>query len=357
MTRSHPARADEASNAPDARPTLADVAASAGVSLATADRVLHNRRGVRPATRQRVVQAAEALHYLSEDSLATVAQAKPSRMVFVLPSGRNRFIDLIGEYAERIEEHLGPFNVEARVHWVKGFDPGDLAVELEALAGRADAVAFVPLEHPAVREAANKLVASGTAVLTLASDLSNSNRTAYVGLDNYATGRTAALLMGRWIGRASGSVIMIRGSLSYRGHGERELGFRHLLQEAFPGLDISGMGDGQDDPEQTYQLVKRLLAQQRDLVGLYNIGGGSAGVGRALKEAGLAGQVVVITHELTPETRGFLLDETMAVVIHQNVQLEVMNCVRIVANVRDGKRPQEGIEPVRIGIIVRENLP
>jgi len=47
----------------------------------------------------------------------------------------------------------------------------------------------------------------------------------------------------------------------------------------------------------------------------------------------------------------------MDAVINQNAQIEIMNCVRIFANLREGKAPLAGIEAVRVGVIVRENLP
>ena len=43
--------------------TIADVARAAGVGVATVDRVINRRAQVRPATAQRVLQAAEALGY------------------------------------------------------------------------------------------------------------------------------------------------------------------------------------------------------------------------------------------------------------------------------------------------------
>jgi LacI family transcriptional regulator len=340
-----------------ARATLADVAARAGVSLATADRVMHERKGVRSVTRQAVLEAAAHLEYLPAGTLERMLKPPPLRLAFVLPRGLNRFISRLAEYVERIENQLGPYNIVGKVRWVNGFEPEALAKELLALRRKADAIAFVPLEHPLVREAVNRLVDDGLPMITLASDLTNTRRTAYVGLDNYAAGRTAGLLMGRWADRSGGKVAMICGSLSYRGHGERELGFQHLLQQEYPPLRVTGLREGHDDPERNYEQTRELIAQHKDLVGIYNVGGGSDGVGRALRDAGLAGKVTFLGHELTPETRAFLIDGTMAVAIHQNPQIEVMNCVRILANIREGKKPQEGIEPLRISLLVRENLP
>lgn len=53
-------------NAPDVRPTLADVAHTAGVSLATASRVLSGFRHVRPETRRQVEAAVLSLGYVRQ---------------------------------------------------------------------------------------------------------------------------------------------------------------------------------------------------------------------------------------------------------------------------------------------------
>ena len=49
------------------RPHLAKVASLAGVSLATADRVINRRKGVKDRTRIRVLDAARDIGYLSAE--------------------------------------------------------------------------------------------------------------------------------------------------------------------------------------------------------------------------------------------------------------------------------------------------
>lgn len=97
--------------------------------------------------------------------------------------------------------------------------------------------------------------------------------------------------------------------------------------------------------------------QHDDLAGIYNIGGGAEGIGRALKEAGADRKIVFIGHGLTPDTRALLIDGTMDAVITQNPQGAVMNCVRIFANLRDGREPTSGVETTRSQVIFRESLP
>ena len=98
-----------------------------------------------------------------------------------------------------------------------------------------------------VRETVAALHAKGKSVVTIVSDISNSSRIAYVGLDNRAVGRTAAYLLGRFAGPARGSVALIAASRTYRAHEEREMGFLSLIAESFPDLKVVSLREGHDD--------------------------------------------------------------------------------------------------------------
>jgi LacI family transcriptional regulator len=100
-----------------------------------------------------------------------------------------------------------------------------------------------------------------------------------------------------------------------------------------------------------------LLGQHPDLAGIYNIGGGADGVGRALKEMGRERGIVFVGHGLTPDTRGLLIDGTMDAVITQNPQNAMMGCVAIFDNLRAGRDAWQGVEAPRSEIIFRENIP
>ncbi len=78
------------------------------------------------------------------------------------------------------------------------------------------------------------MVDAGIKLVTIASDVPATPRSTYVGLDNRVAGRTAALLMGRLLRGLAGNIAIVTGSRSYRGHEEREMGFRAVLGEDFP---------------------------------------------------------------------------------------------------------------------------
>lgn len=337
------------------------VAKRAAVSLATVDRVLHGRSGVRASTAQRVMRAAADLGYVSQAQAWTATESKPLRLSFLIPEGSNRFLRMLGDVIGYSQEHWAPFNVRCRAEYIESFNPQVLARQLLRHGRKSDGIAFMALEHPEVREAVAELAAQGVPTITLISDLSNSARAAYVGLDNRAAGRTAAYLIARFMGPLvrgkNAKVAMIAGSLSYRAHEEREAGFLHLFQEQYPAVHVVGAREGQDDAEKNYRQARALFEQHGDIAGLYNIGGGAEGIGRAIHEARLPLKPVFIGHGLTPDTRALLIEGTMDAVITQNPQGAVMNCVRIFANLRDRREPTSGVEQVRSQVIFRENLP
>jgi LacI family transcriptional regulator len=338
-------------------PTLRDVARAAGVSTATADRALHGRSGVRDATLQRVLKAAAALQYLPEAELLRTLQPPPMELAFLLPAGSNRYLQMLGDTIGFLQDSLMPFNVRCRRHFIDSFDPRQVADALLRHGRKAQGVAFMALEHPLVREAVHTLAERGVFVVTLISDLSHSRRAAYVGLDNRAAGRTAGDLIGRFLGPRTGKVAMIAGSLSYRGHEEREMGFLSVMAERYPRLQVIGLREGQDDADNNRRLAASLLKAHPDLVGLYNIGGAADGIAQALVDAGRAQPVVFVAHGLTPDTRALLVDGTLDAVITQHPQTMVMNAARIFANLRDGRDVMSGVEPLRISVVMRENLP
>ncbi len=312
---------------------------------------------MRAATLSRVLQAASDLGYITDASERVSAAQKPLRLVFLLPAESSSFIAMLSRMFAQAQEQFAGFNMRARVERIESFRPDLLAQELKRVGREADGVAFMALEHPAVREAVNTLASAGVPTVTLISDIANTKRSAYVGLDNRSAGRTAGYLIARFIGPKPAKVAMIAGSLSYRAHEEREMGFLHLFEEMFPAIKVVGLREGHDDPDKNYRQTRMLLSQHPDLAGIYNIGGAADGVARALKEAKRERDVVFVGHGLTPDTRALLIDGTMDAVITQNPLDAVTNCIAIFNNLRAGRDAMAGVEHTRSEIIFRENIP
>jgi LacI family transcriptional regulator len=336
------------------RATITDIARQAGVSTATVDRVLNERPGVRARTRERVLSAARTVGYLNDEEPPATPQ-EPIPLDFILQGGPNTFMGLLASYLEAAGA-VRAGEVLVRVHMVDGFSPEALAGTLHALAPESRGVGLIALDHPLVREAIREVAAKDLPVLTLVSDIANVPSVGYVGIDNRAAGRLAGHLLGRFMPRGPGEVALFAGSLSYRGHEEREMGFRHMLAEDYPDLRIVELREVRDDLLRSYREARILLEARPGLGGIYNIGAGNRGIARALEETGRARRVVFIGHELTEHTRRFLLSGTMDAVIDQNPQAEAREAIDRLLRAARGE-PDPSPVPVRISAIFRENIP
>jgi LacI family transcriptional regulator len=339
------------------RRTLEDVARAAGVSLATADRALNGRPGVREQTRRRIEEAARRLSYRPDRAAAALARGQRWRFCFVLPIGDNVFMRQLADAVRDTAAWMTEERVDIELVHVDVFDGPVLARELARLGPHHHGFAIVALDHPAVREAIDALVADGRYVVTLVSDVPTSRRHHYVGLANFAAGRTAGTLLGRFVGARLGTVGVIAGSLALRDHAERLAGFVQALGEVAPHLDVAPTREGRDERERTQEATEGLLAAFPDLVGLYVIGAGKRGALAALEQAGRARDIVFVGHELTPDTRRYLLSGTMAAVINQDAGHEARSAARVLLAHCEDRPINPAQERIRIDVFVKDNLP
>jgi len=337
--------------------TLRDIARQAGVSLATVDRVLHNRPGVRADTARRVKDAIERNSFQPHVAAAELARGRARRFAFVMPSGANLFMQQIQSYLGEMSAWLSARRLAVEMLATDVFDASVLASMLESIAGDFDGVAVVALDHPGVRAAINDLVDGGTKVVTLVSDVPSSRRHHYVGIDNIAAGRTAGALVGRLVGPRQGKVAIVAGSHGLRDHAERIFGFNQVMATEFSQLDVLPVLEGRDDDSRSEHLTTKLLGAQHEIVGLYNVGAGTPGVARALIDSGRANQIVFVGHDVTVVTRKLLLQDVMDAAISQNPGHEARAAVRVLLALSRGEPILSEQEKIRIDIVMRDNLP
>lgn len=338
------------------RATVHDVARQAKVSLATVDRVLNNRPGVRPATAKKVDDAVLALGFQRDLSASLLARARDLYVQFLIPGGSHDFMDSLAGVADRRAEIAPAERMHIATTRLPPLDADALARALNALdPKRCDCVVVVAAEEPSVLAAVDAAARRGIVVMTLVSDLPGSSRRHFIGIDNVAAGRTAASLMGRFC-PAGGEVALIAGSLHLRDHRERLEGFRATMAAEFPGVTLLGPIEGHDERGETQALVAGLIARHPHLAGIYNLGAGNAGLVAALEASHRAGAIRVIAHELTAPTRNGLRSGAIDVVLDQNPDGEIRAAIAAARSLALGASGVGRSEAIEIGIFLRDNL-
>lgn len=339
------------------RVTVHQLAAEAGVSLATVDRVLNRRSGVRPATVERVEAAIQRLDYRRDVAAANLAKNRTYPICFIVPEGPGEFIRALEAEVRTIAAHPGSSRVEIERVVVPAFDGTKLAEALKVVdPDRFIAVVVVATDAPKVRGAINDLVDRGVDVVTLVSDVPTSRRLHFSGIDNTAAGRTAATLVGRFMHR-KGKVGIVAGSMLLRDHVERRMGFEQVIRNEYPGLELLPPIEARDDAALAEAELSRLLDRHGDIGGLYSLGAGNRGVIAALEKSGRRDHIVAVAHELTEDSRQALVSGTFDAVINQDAGHEVRSAIRVIQAKADGHPLIPGQERIRIDVFFRDNLP
>ncbi len=333
-----------------------DVARTAGVSLATVDRVLNGRPGVRPETAEKVETAIKALDFRRDLSASLLARARDLHVTFLIPDGGNAFMEsLVAAVGRRMRATRNERLTLAATQY-HALDPAALISRLDGLNAREiDCAVVVAPDDPAVVKAVDAATRRGVPIVTLVSDLPNSSRRHFIGIDNQAAGRTAASLLGRFC-TAPGKIGIIAGSLGLRDHRERFEGFAGVLGREFRHLEIVGPLEGFDDDAATEAAALKLLETHRELAGIYTLGAGNAGLVAALGKTHRAGNVRVVAHELSDTTRGALRAGTLDVVLDQNPDGEIRAAIAAARQVALSPDAEVHSEPIEIGIFLRDNL-
>ena len=123
------------------------------MSLATVDRVVNRRDGVRGKTVARVEAALAKLGYRADAAAARLARNQSFRFAFILPTGANTFMTNLDEQVRRTADWLASQRAFIDVLHVDVFDPDALAGALASLSPSYDGVATIALDHPQVRAA------------------------------------------------------------------------------------------------------------------------------------------------------------------------------------------------------------
>ncbi|MEQ9260884.1 MAG: LacI family DNA-binding transcriptional regulator [Roseovarius sp.] len=339
------------------RPTTKDLAKAAGVSLATVDRVLNGRPGVRKQTVKAVNEAIERIGFIRNQSAANLARGRLYRFQFLLPETGEDFLATV---IERIEEASAAFRAESLDITLRrslSNDPHATARILSRLSPeRVDGVAIMAPESPQVRDATTRLIERGVQVVQFVSGQPGLRPVDFIGVDNNSAGATAGRLLGRFLGARAGKVLVVSETMNSLDSVERRLGFDTVLTKDFPRLTALPSVETYGDPARTRAVIANSYANHPDIVGAYLLSSEARPALMALCEASDPSAQVILAHERTAFTEAMLREGTLDAVIAQNPGHLVRSAIRSLRARSDGREPLASQERIRIEILIRENL-
>ncbi|MDX3926281.1 MAG: LacI family DNA-binding transcriptional regulator [Shinella sp.] len=331
------------------RPNYKDIARSAGVGTATVERVLNARGGVRPEVAEKVVLAARSLNY---PRTLPDAHRGLLRIEVLMVRPETTFYRRLSKAFERIAATLDPLVVVHR-SFADEMNSEEIARHiLSRDVSRAGLILAVP-NSPLISAAVDAVVRQGLPVIHVVTRASE-DKTEFVGIDNYAAGRTAAHFISRMT-RAEGPVVALCHPI-YQVHRDRIRGFSDYFRDHPGSIVFEWLGFTRDEESFSTETLSMALRMYPNLVGLYNAGGANFALIDVLRRHARGRDILFVGHELTDYTRAALREGIMDVVLDQAPEAQAQRALDLILRRIGLTEIEPDRNPIRFITITAESL-
>lgn len=335
--------------------TLKDVAERAGVGTATVDRVINERGNVSKEVSRKVLRAAREL------GLRRILPERHRRTIRIEVILARPELPLIARMRHEFQRLMTTLDSAIVIHRtiLRDERPETIAAALTNTA--CDAVIVYMRDDPAIHRAIAGLKSREIPVVTLISDVPQSDRIAYAGPDHIMSGRTAGYFL-RQMARAPGPVAVLCNMRGLQSHDDRIRGLQTYLAEQAAGFHLCAVVEGGDDRDRSETLLRRLFAAHRDIVAIYNVGAANLGVAAAIRADILTQRPVFVGHELTRFSAQLLSEGIMSLAIDQCPELQARLAVNLILRHVDfadmgSETTLYDTKPLQVVLYGPENLP
>lgn len=273
---------------------MKDLAEALGVSIGTIDRALHNKPGINPETRKKVLRIARILgyrpnmaaRYLSSKRSITIGVSIPLEIAYFYDDVRDGIFEAASAF-----EPLGvrllyrPFMVLGQEE-VEAFED----ILREDIQGVVISPGYPELLKPRIEKAIRR----GVPVVCVATDAPGTNRLTSISVDPYANGSIAGELMGQFL-PARSKVIVVTGMQVTVDHGQKVQGFRQRFPQFCPQGEVLSVIEAHDEESEAYEKCRHILRKNPSISGIYISTANSLPVIRAIEDSGLVGKIKVIS--------------------------------------------------------------
>jgi LacI family transcriptional regulator len=331
---------------------LTDIAIAANVGTATVERVLNARGNVKPETAQKVLLAARKLGY---DRRLPAPYRGILRIEVIMVRPDTLFFSRLNNAFKSISATIDPSIMIHRT-FLQEKDPTGVARHIANAPFRRSGLIIVAPDHPDVRARLREIQAAGVAVVHIVSRIGDYD-VPFIGIDNYAAGRTAAFYMANMLQARSGTLVALCHSSVYPVHKDRVRGFSDYLSEhPNPAHLFALVMFGMDDRLRSADVFEAALRTHPDIIGIYNAGGANSGIAAVLERHNRGEAIMWIGHELTDNSRRWLKSGLMDIVLDQAPEVQARRAIDTVLSTNGFLDAEISSEPVRFLTITAENL-
>ena len=237
--------------------TIKDIAARAGVSTGTVDRVLHNRPNVSQKALEKVNKALEELDYQPNMYASALAYNKTYTFYIVLPKHeQDAYWDEIEEGAQACCNFRRDFGITLKFVYYERFNATAFTKMVrEFFSAKIDGVVIVPTTLEQTARFTEKLTERSIPYVLLDSYMPDLKPLSFFGQDSFASGYFAAKML-MLIAAKEKEIALVKqtrdGKVGSKQQANRETGFRHYMVDHFPEIKITEVDLPLDEERKEY---------------------------------------------------------------------------------------------------------
>jgi LacI family transcriptional regulator len=332
---------------------IKEIARQSGLGTATVDRVLNNRAHVSAPTRDRV---NAAISELSRQRSQLAAQGQRLFVDFVMEAPA-RFSTEVRRAAESVLPSVGVGVFRPRFWFQETMSDDEMVTNLKRIAKRGtQGICLKARDVSKINDAVDELEKEGIPVVTLATDLPASSRSCYVGINNFAAGKTAAFLMSTALPLGKVTVLANISQDSFTGEAERYQAFKSEFGDLRPDSKIVEFGGSGGLAFAVSETLGSVLQNPGKLNGVYSMGGGNASILAHLPNETVK-RLVFVAHDLDAENRMLLSQKKLTYVLHHDLENDMRDVFSAIAGYHRLRPKLEGTLQSALQIITPYNIP
>jgi LacI family transcriptional regulator len=308
--------------------TLFDIADALGISIGTVHRALHNHHGVSAETKARVLEVAQKLGYRPNLAARYLSSRRKLRISVNTLKGTTSFWDEVRAGIEEEAKSLGMESVEIEFRTYPGLDEGEEEAFAQAVQAGVDGIITYPSRPEKLKAWMRKAASSRIPVVCVATDAPETGRLAVVSVDTLVSGSLAADLMGRFL-KGQGKVLVTLSDMAILEHAEKFHAFQNTLHDYYPGIQLLDPIQDHDVESEAYAKCLSLFRATPELSGVYVTTEASLPVLNAARDAGVLGNLIVITTDLFPALVPEIHSGAVAATIYQRPRTQGLTAFRV----------------------------
>lgn len=279
-------------------PGIKDIARALSLSIGTVDRALHDRPGINPLTKARVIKMAQTLGYKPNFAARHLKLNRKLQVSVNLPLEIASFFDAL---RGGISEAARPFQstIDLRFRSYPRLGQGDTEAFAQALEDGANGIIIAPGNPATLKPWIRRAARAHIPVACVATDAPGTERLTTISTDPFTGGKMAAELLSMVAARPK-RALLVTGDLSTVDHAEKARGFREFLAATGSPIETAAIIEAHDDPDEACRRTREVFAADPGIDAVYVCTANSPPVIEALRGTGRLARTVVITTDLFP---------------------------------------------------------